>query len=48
MKNAVIVPNPMELPPNMEMVGERLGGARVFELWCYCNVLYTIGTGLIR
>jgi hypothetical protein len=38
----------MELPPNMEMVGERLSGARVFEFWCYCNVLYTIGTGSMR
>jgi len=38
----------MELPLNMEMVGERLGGARVFEFWCYCNVLYTIGTGSMR
>jgi len=24
----------MELPPNMEMMGERLGGARDFEFWC--------------
>src|SRR3978361_526632 len=32
----------------MEMVGKRLGGARVFEIWCYCNVLYTIGTGSMR
>ena len=32
----------------MEMVGERLGGARVFGIWCYCNVLYTIGTGSMR
>ena len=38
----------MELPPNMDMVGQRLGGARVFEFWCYCNVLYTIGTGSMR
>ena len=38
----------MELPPNMEMVGERLDGARAFEFWCYCNVLYTIGTGSMR
>jgi hypothetical protein len=31
---AVIASRPMELPPNMEMVGERLGGALVFEYWC--------------
>src|ERR1700709_1029525 len=44
----MITSKPMELPPNMEMVGERLGGARVFEFWCFCNVLYTIGTGSMR
>jgi hypothetical protein len=38
----------MELPPNMEMVGERLGEVRVFEFCSYCNVLYTIGTGSMR
>jgi hypothetical protein len=38
----------MELPPNMEMVGERFGGAQVFEFWYYCNMLYTIETGSMR
>src|SRR5712671_4572872 len=38
----------MELPPNIDMVGESLGGARVFGFSCYCNVLYTIGTGSMR
>ena len=46
--HAVIASEPMELPLNIEMVGERLGGARAFEFWCYCNVLYTIGTGSMR
>ena len=29
----------------MQLVGERLGWARVFQYWRYYNVLYTIGTG---
>jgi hypothetical protein len=37
---------PMKLRPKMELLGERLGGALYFEVWCYCNVLFTIGTGL--
>jgi hypothetical protein len=45
---SVIAPKPMELPPNMGMGGERLGKARVFEFWCYCIVLNTIGTGSMR
>src|ERR1700704_1242509 len=32
----------------MHMVEERLGWARVFQYWRYCNVPYTIGTGSIR
>ena len=32
----------------MQMVGERLGWARVFQYWGYRNVLYTIGTGSMR
>ena len=32
----------------MQMVGERLGWARVFQYWSYRNVLYTIGTGSMR
>jgi hypothetical protein len=28
--------------------GGKDGGARVFEFWCYCIVLYTIGTGSMR
>ena len=32
----------------MQMVGERLGWARVFQYWDYRNVLYTIGTGTMR
>ena len=32
----------------MQMVGERLDWGRVFQYWGYRNVLYTIGTGLMR
>ena len=32
----------------MHMVEERLGWARVFQYWRYCNVPYTIGTGSLR
>jgi hypothetical protein len=38
----------MELPPYMEMVEKRIGGALVCEFWGYYNMLYTIGTGTIR
>jgi hypothetical protein len=47
-EHAVIAPKPMELTPNMEMVGERLLRAQLFEFRCYCNVLYTIGTRSMR
>ena len=30
----MIVPKPNDLPPNMEIVWEKLSWARVFEFWC--------------
>jgi hypothetical protein len=41
-EHSVIAPKPMELPPNMEMGGKRLGGPRAFEFWYYCKVLYSM------
>src|SRR6266849_2804528 len=32
----------------MQMVGKRVGWARVFQYWSYRNVPYTIGTGTMR
>jgi hypothetical protein len=36
------------LPPEMQLVGERLVGAQVFQFWNYHNMLFTISTNLLR
>jgi hypothetical protein len=44
----MIALKPTEQPLNMEMAEEMLDGARIFEFWYYCNMLYIIGTGSVR